>query len=253
MHVPHAFRAPLKGRRPLKRWRYVGVFGDDIMACFGTVRIGPLPQAFWAVLDADGLRERTRFRTRSVDLADGVVRVAGVADLTVEPAGEPIEVTNAHGAQRIWTRKTPARARGTIAGRIVDLPALIDDSAGYHARVTEWEWAAGAGVSADGCDVRWNLVTGIHDGATGSERRLWVDGVAREVGPVTFSPALDEVRFAEGGALRFAARAERARRDELGIFASDYRQPFGTVAGTLPGAIELASGSGVMERHRARW
>ena len=39
MDVPHAFRAPLKGGRPLKRWRYVGVFGDDLMACFGLVSV----------------------------------------------------------------------------------------------------------------------------------------------------------------------------------------------------------------------
>jgi Protein of unknown function (DUF2804) len=253
MDVPHAFRARFKAGRPLKRWRYVGVFGEDVMACFGVVRIGGLPQAFWAVLDGAELRERTRFRTGAVELRDGIVRVRDVADLVVEPAGEAIEVTSRHGAQQIWTRKTPARVHGTLAGRAVDLPALIDDSAGYHARVTEWEWAAGAGLSSDGRDVRWNLVTGIHDGATGSERRVWVDGVAREVTPVTFSAALDEVRFAEGGALRFAARAERARRDELLVFASDYRQPFGTVTGTLPGGIELASGAGVMERHRARW
>jgi hypothetical protein len=253
MEVPHAFRAPLQGTRPRKRWRYVGVFGQEAMACFGVVSIGPLSQAFWAVLDADGLRERTRFRPGAVDLSDGAVRVAGVADLAVEAAGEPIEVVNRHGSRDIWTRKTPARVRGTLAGRDVDLPALVDDSAGYHARVTEWEWAAGAGVSADGRDVRWNLVTGVHDGATGSERRVWVDGAAHEVGPVVFSPTLDEVRFAEGGALRFAARAERARHDELGIFASEYRQPFGDASGTLPGGIELASGTGVMERHRARW
>jgi hypothetical protein len=253
MDVPHAFRAPFKGGRPRKRWRYVGVFGSDMMACFGVVRIGPLPQAFWALLDEGGLRERTRFRPGAIDLSGGEVRVAGVAELTVEPAGETIEVTNRHGAQQIWTRKTPARVRGTLGSRVVDLPALIDDSAGYHARVTEWEWAAGAGVTADGRDVRWNLVTGIHDGATGSERRVWIDGAAHEVGPVVFSAALDEVRFAEGGALRFATRAERARHDELGIFASDYRQPFGDVSGTLPGGIELASGAGVMERHRARW
>jgi hypothetical protein len=253
MAAPHAFRAPLKGGRPLKRWRYVGVFGEDLMACFGSVRIGPLPQAFWAVLDADGLRERTRFLPGAVDLRDGRVRVSGVADLVVERDGEPIEVLSPHGAQSIWTRKTPARVRGAIGEREVDLPALVDDSAGYHARVTEWEWAAGAGRTADGRDVRWNLVTGVHDAPTGSERRVWVDGAAQEVGPVTFSDALDEIRFAHGEALRFGHRAERARKDDLRIFASDYRQPFATASGTLPGGIELASGCGVLERHSARW
>jgi hypothetical protein len=254
MVAPDAFRAPLKGGRPLKRWRYVGVFGDELMACFGSVRIGPLPQAFWAVLDADGpLRERTRFLPGAVALGDGAVRVRGVCDLVVEPAGEAIEVVSAHGAQNIWTRKTPARVRGTIAGQEIDLPALVDDSAGYHARVTEWEWAAGAGIDAEGRDIRWNLVTGVHDALTGSERRVWVDGVAHEVGPVTFSEGLDSVRFADGAELRFAARAERARHDKLLLFASEYRQPFATASGTLGGGIELVSGAGVLERHRARW
>ena len=253
MAVPHAFRALVKGGRPRKSWRYVAVFGHDVMACFGVVRIGPVPQAFWAVLDDGRLRERTRFAPGAVDLSDGVVRVRDVAELEVAPAGEAIEVTNRHGTQDIWTRKTPARVRGTLLGRAADLPALIDDSAGYHARVTEWEWAAGAGVDAAGRDVRWNLVTGVHDGVTGSERRVWIDGIAHEVGPVAFAPGLDEVRFDGGEALRFAAHAERARRDELLVIASDYRQPFGAASGTLPGGVELVRGSGVMERHRARW
>src|SRR6478609_1290245 len=104
MDVPHATRAPVKGGRPLKRWRYVGVFGDEVMACFGVVRIGVLPQSFWAVMDAGG------------------VRVRDVADLRVRPDGEAIAVTNRHGAQDIWTRKTPARVRGTLAGVVVVLP-----------------------------------------------------------------------------------------------------------------------------------
>jgi len=37
------------------------------------------------------------------------------------------------------------------------------------------------------------------------------------------------------------------------LIASDYEQPFGEFAGSLPLAGELRSGWGVMERHRARW
>jgi hypothetical protein len=39
----------------------------------------------------------------------------------------------------------------------------------------------------------------------------------------------------------------------MGLVSSDYVQPFGSFSGALPGGIELASGLGVMERHRARW
>jgi hypothetical protein len=34
---------------------------------------------------------------------------------------------------------------------------------------------------------------------------------------------------------------------------SDYRQPFGTFTGELPGGFPLADGFGVMERHAVRW
>ncbi len=132
--------------------------------------------------------------------------------------------------------------------------ALIDDSAGYHARTTDWEWAAGIGATADGVALTWNLVTGVHDADTASERTIWVDGEAREVGPVRFASDLTSVTFAEGGALQFSPESERARHDRIGpVIVSDYRQPFGTVSGTLPGGLELAAGFGVMERHHARW
>jgi hypothetical protein len=65
---------------------------------------------------------------------------------------------------------------------------------------------------------------------------------------VTFAEGLDAV-----AELRFSPEAERVRRDDLLLIASDYRQPFGTFTGTLPDGTELAVGHGVMERHRARW
>jgi hypothetical protein len=178
-------------------------------------------------------------------------------DLAWTTAGDPVEVVSDHGGAHIWTRKVPVLVEGTIAiageARPVRAAGISDDSAGYYARITDWEWAAGAGTAADGRKVVWNLVAGVHDAPQGSERTLWLEGEALEVGPVVFAPGLDAVAFSEGGELRFAQEAVRCRRDNLLVIASDYAQPFGTVSGTLPGGIQLAQGYGVMERHHARW
>src|SRR3954468_3782722 len=40
-----------RGTRPLKRWRYVGVFCDEVMLCVGDARVGPMRQRFWAVAE----------------------------------------------------------------------------------------------------------------------------------------------------------------------------------------------------------
>jgi len=246
-----------QGRRPLKRWRYVGVYGPEVMLCAGVARVAGLPQAFWAVWDRGGQRlwERTSPRRRHVSLPDGAARVADhevSIDLVLEPAGEPVEVVSRHGASYIWTRKRPLRATGLLMleGRTlaVDALGLLDDSAGYHARRTAWEWSAGAGVGVGGEQVAWNLVAGVHDAPVHSERTVWVDGIATEVAPVAFAPGLDAV-----GDLRFEPEAERVRRDDLLLLASDYRQPFRTFAGTLPDRTELRAGYGVMERHEVRW
>jgi hypothetical protein len=256
--------APFAGTRPLKRWRYVGVYGPDIMLCAGCGSLAGVPQSFWAVWDrrTGTLRERTTWAGGRVRVDHDRVRVAARSvevDLRLEADTAPWEAETTHpGGGWIWTRKQGARAVGTVridgVATSMDARAVIDDSAGYHARETRWEWCAGVGQDPRGRSVMWNLVTGLHDGASGSERAVWVDGVPREVGPVAFAEDLAEVRFAEGGALRFAAEAERARHDRLGrLFESEYRQPFGTFAGALPGGVTLASAYGVMERHHARW
>ncbi len=246
-----------------KAWTYAAVFGEELMVCAAEVRIGPGRQAFWALWDREAgiLRERTRLLPRrQVAVAGGrlVVRDGPVeVDLRLDPAGEAVAVTSDHRGAPIWTRKTPVRAVGTvrIAGRArpVDAPGLQDESAGWHARHTAWRWAAGAGTAADGRPVAWNLVDGIHDAPAGSERRVWVDGLPQEVGPVAFRADLGGIAFAEGGELDFRAEAVRARRDDFLLVASDYEAPLGTFSGTLPGGLRLARGLGVMERHRARW
>jgi hypothetical protein len=251
--------------RPLKRWRYVGVFCEELMACAALVQVGPARQAFWALFSRaeNGLRERTRlFRPGgAVELGDGRMRVHDadvLLDLSLtEDAG--IEALCRHGRGQVWTRKQAGiAARGTLAidfGQSVPVSAraVIDDTAGYHARHTEWWWTAGVGQSADGRAVAWNLVSGVNDPPSRSERAVWVDGEPHEVPPVRFSSDLRRVSGEDGSELVFHAEAERRHKANLLIFKSDYRAPFGAFSGALPGGVALAHGVGVVEHHRAVW
>src|ERR687895_1365164 len=49
--IPPARMPLLRGGRPLKRWRYVGVYGPDLMLCAGDARVGPLRVRWWAVAE----------------------------------------------------------------------------------------------------------------------------------------------------------------------------------------------------------
>jgi len=250
--VPPARMALVRDRRPLKRWRYLGLYGEDIMLCAADVRIAGLPQAFWSTWDRTELREKTVFRPGALRLGDDTARF-GPADLELVADGDEMTVTSRHGDSYIWTRKQPVRATGTIDGRAVQLRGLIDDSAGYHARRTDWRWCAGVGEAPDGTALAFNIVAGVHDAPVGSERTVWVGGAARELPAATFADDLSAVSFGDGEVLAFAEEARRARADDFKLIASDYVQPFGTFSGTLPGGIEVARGWGVMERHAVRW
>jgi Protein of unknown function (DUF2804) len=255
----------LRGSRPLKRWRYVGVFCEELMLCAAEVRVGPAHQSFWALLTrADSrLRERTHtfLRRGAVGLSEGGLHIHDGPvhlDLTLdEDAGW--ETTCPHGAEYVWTRKQAGiHAHGTLAldagaQRSIEAFAIVDDTAGYHARVTEWRWAAGVGADPTGRPLAFNLVQGINDPPSGSERAVWVDGVPREAPPVSFASDLGQIVAEDGSTLRFTAEAQRNRRENLLLVRSDYRAPFGTFSGTLPGGVELAHGLGVVEHHRARW
>jgi hypothetical protein len=260
----------LQGTRPLKRWRYVGVFAERVMLCAASVQVGPARQTFWGVYvraggvpDAGRMFERTRLIPRGgmLDLTPGRLRIRDdgvLLELTLEEEGG-IEARCPNGDSYVWTRKQAGvRAHGTLTLAAhptveIDGRAVIDDTAGYHARVTEWWWAAGVGAGADGTPLAFNLVQGVNDPPSGSERAIWVAGMPHEAPPVSFSADLSTIDCEDGSRLHFAAEAERSRRENLLIVRSDYRAPFGTFNGTLPGGIELARGLGVVEHHQARW
>lgn len=272
--LPPARMPLLRGARPLKRWRYVGVYGPELMLCVGLARVGVAAQSFWAVWDREGrrLHERTRLSPGKVSLdmerLPGVARVADTAagdgtrveiDLAIEEA-DGVETVSPHGGAYVWTRKqggVPARGTVRIGARsfALDGLAVVDDSAGYHARRTDWRWSAGVGRTADGRTAAWNLVDGIHDAATGgSERTVWLDGEPLEAAPAVFAADLSAVATpADGGDLRFASESVRERTENMLLVRSSYRQPFGTFTGLLPGGVQLAAAFGVMEQHSAVW
>jgi hypothetical protein len=246
-----------RGLRPLKAWRYVGVYGQEVMLCAAVVRIGRARQSFWAVWDRRErrLHERTLLGRGRVRLTPGRVAVSdrGIQlDLVLEE-GAGIEAVCPSGQSYAWTRKQGGvRAHGalTLDGerRSLDGRGVIDDTAAYYQRRTSWKWSAGVGVAVDGREVAWNLVSGVNDPAAGSERTVWIGDDQFEPPGSNFGPDLTGV-----DELRFEAEAARERADNLLLVRSRYRQPFGTFSGELPGGVTLAEGYGVIEDHQAWW
>jgi hypothetical protein len=245
------------GLRPLKSWRYVGVYGPELMLCIANARIGRARQSFWAVWDREQrrLHERTTLRPGRVALVQGAARVHD-GDVRIELALEEtagIETVCAAGAHHAWTRKQGGvRAVGTVSidgrSRALEAAAIIDDTAAYYPRHTRWRWSAGVGLARDGRTVAWNLVSGVNDPSASSERTVWIDGEPAEVPPCTFAEDLSAVN-----GLTFHAEAQRSRDENLLLIRSRYRQPFGTFSGSLVNGVELEHGYGVMEYHDAHW
>jgi Protein of unknown function (DUF2804) len=246
-----------QGLRPLKRWRYVGVFGPDLQFCVGDARIGPAPVRWWAIAEpGKPLREGRR----GIELTPGAGRVRdGGVEIAVEiDERPPVETATAYGRSFAWTAKqadVPARGTVRLDGRTIDVDAraVVDVSAGYHPRHTAWKWSAGVGTLSDGRSFGWNLVTGIHDSAEASERTIWLEGEPVEVKPVVFDGNLESIRFSDENELRFRAWAARTDSTNLLLMRSYYRQPFGTFEGALPGGLAVADAYGVMEEHEVWW
>jgi hypothetical protein len=246
-----------QARRPLKRWHYVGVFGRELQLCIGDARIGPIPVRWWAIAEpGQPLREGRR----GIELGPGLARVRdGDVEIALElEEREPVETATPYGRTFAWTAKqadVPARGTVRTGARTVevDARAVVDVSAGYHPRHTVWKWSAGVGKLTDGRSVGWNLVTGIHDSPTSSERTIWVDGEPAEVGPVEFAADLSSIGFEDGASMGFTEWVSREDRTNVLLMRSYYRQPFGTLDGAISASLSLAEAYGVMEEHEVWW
>ncbi len=258
---------PLFKRGSLRKsWRYVGYFGDDVMLCLARVSVGPLTQSFFSLWDR--VRDESLEHTRMWPGRPEVMFDGPYAELRSERVraslllgdggGEPIEVVCPSGRAWTWTRKRagfPISGVIEADGRTWELDGLgVDDqSAGYHARHTKWNWSTGVGLTDGDLPVAWNLVVGINGPPESSERTVWVDGEPVEVGPVVFHD-LDRITFEDGSELEFefGGKAERFREDDFGLVKTSYLHRFGTFSGSLAGT-ELRQGRGVMEDCSAVW
>jgi hypothetical protein len=274
---------PLRYRGSLrKRWRYVAAFAEPFHVCAARVQVGPFGQTFWAIVDRERreILESTKLRFpgargevfrerqgggpapnlgRSKD--SGLVDHVAAGDVRVRlrvGEGEWAEaICPTPDGAYVWTRKrcdVPVHCHVRTGDREwkLDARGVEDESAGYHPRHTVWSWSAGVGTARDGRSVGWNLVQGVNDPERDSERAIWVDGEPSEPGPVGFQE-LDAIDFGDGSRLDFTREQERRASQRLPLVSYEYRQPFGTFSGTLPGGIELATGLGVMEFHDAHW
>jgi hypothetical protein len=253
---------PRRGTRPLKRWRYVGVYSSEVMACVGEVRVGPIPQRFWAIAEPGRpIATRTSIGRGGVRIDGSRAQVErdGVRiDIAVDEDGgvESVHPNGDHGY--VWTRKQagiPARCQVRIGSRMyaLETAAVVDDTAGYHERHTRWAWSAGVGRGAGGERIGWNLVAGVNDSETESERAVWIDGEPFEPRRVSFADDLSRITFTEGGELHFSEWSTREDRTNLLVLRSSYRQPFGTFTGSFPGGVQLVEGFGVVEVHDVFW
>jgi hypothetical protein len=195
----------------------VGVYSPELMLCAARVEVGPLRQHWWAIATPDGqIRQRTSLRRGGVELSGSRVNVEhGGVRIALELDELPgRSVTSPNGRLWVWTRKQAGiRVRGDVEldGRRMKLDAegVVDETVGYHERHTSWRWSAGVGRGTGGERIGWNLVSGVNDAASGSERAIWVDGAESEPAPVEFADDLSSIRFA-GGGLRRDGVARRA-------------------------------------------
>jgi Protein of unknown function (DUF2804) len=253
-----------------KRWRYVGLFAEELMLCVARAEVGPLAQSFWVLLDRESGQQlaHTALRPGSREVRmDGPGAVPdGGSTVEIDAHGlratlrvgevAPIETICPSGSAYGWTRKRagmPVEATIEVPGRRWQLSGfgVDDESAGYHQRHTSWSWSAGVGRADDGRPLAWNLVAGVNDPTEGSERAIWLDGEPTEPPPASFDGA-DAIALGDGDSLSFAAESKHARDENFLLIRSEYRHSFGTFSGRLAG-VELATGLGVMERHDALW
>lgn len=195
------------------------------------------------------------------------------AEFTLHDTGNRISaLNNAPGRPFHYTEKLagiPASARLRMGSSTHELNAargVFDFTLGYPPRATLWQWASWVGQLDDGRSLSGNLVAQTMNGL---ENAVWLgsaDGHNTQI--IAMPQAIFDdtptdtaqtwrVHTADQRlSLQFTPEGARSEHINLGVLASDFTQPFGSVRGIWrdeDGSEHTLTGIGVVERHRALW
>lgn len=239
-------------------------------------RLVPSPALTLSDVPGSGDVASVRFGRRPLTVAreGSSVAVRGaVADLELDlelespPAGAVTAICPVDGgpqaALNVTQKELAGRASGTVVvdddeHTVTDGVGLLDYTHGLLGRETRWKWGFCVGVDEDGTPFGFNLVSGHNDGL---ENVIWHDGEQRALGAATVErpgegdASRDEWRITTDDGVvdaRLAVEAERVANTNLGVVASQYRQPVGRWSGRI-GDREVDGAYGVAEDHRAKW
>ena len=240
--LPPGRMPPLQRGRPLKRWRYVGVYGPELMLCVGDARVAGCRSAGgrWRCRTGRCARARRRApRARRARVRRDVRSSSscrGGAGRRGRLAARPLVHLDAQAGAASGAR-TVRRRRARVE---VDGDAASSTSPPATTRATRLALVGRASaVAATAARVAWNLVDGVHDapapasarsGSTASRTR-W-----RPARSPTTSPG-----WAGCASRQWGAREDHTNRL---VLRSDYLQPFGSFTGSFPVASSSSRATG---------
>lgn len=239
------------------------------------------PLAANTVFEGNMLGGRTRFHSNSVTIdmenTPGAVKLSAEINHTLEAHlvfshnAPSLSIVTRVGLQRFnYTNKEaglPVEGTVKMEGKTFnfrpDVPSgVIDYTFGYLARNTFWNWASGSGLDKNNRKIGFNLVQGVNE--TGfTENVFWINGKMVKTDVIDFQyNDLDilsdwRIRSNDGKVdLTFHPEGERNSKINLGVIASQFRQPFGRFSGVLRDGwtvCRLRDVSGFTEEHESKW
>lgn len=245
-----------------KRGGSVGMTGELFGSRFGFRSKGyQLEYAF----DKPGGTHRIR-----VDIAATKEQPALTGELELDDGGAsaPLSVSAPLPGGDIYTHKVIYPASGVLRRGDTEFTfdgsrdfAILDEHKSFLPYRTKWMWGTFAARDGDGIVGSNFCERAISPGAE-DESCLWTPHAAEELSGVVFERESGDplspwrARSADGGLdVRFEPAGRKEVRHQLGLFAIDYFQLFGTWSGTLRGAdreYSVDQAHGVCESMNAR-